>query len=766
MSNKNRQKTVYLDPVQPVEKRVDDLLGRMTLDEKIAQMNMCHMNRVMDGNNKFVPSMADKFIAGVGIGVMRMLNGTTHTISAEPKEKSVEVNKIQRYVTKSSRHKIPALFVAECLHGYVAVGATVFPQSIGLASSWDPGLVEKIATVTACEARSTGVHQALSPMLDITHEPRWARTEESYGEDPYLASRMGVAFIKGLQGEGPGIDSEHIAATVKHFAAHGRPETGLNLSPVAVGEREFRQIFLPPYEAGVREGKALSVMPAYHEIDGVPCHASKRLLQKILREEWGFEGYTISDFIGIRQLCTLHNTAESLEEAGRQALEAGVDLEAPEIECYGPKFKKLVEQGKISEKLVDKAAGRILRVKFLLGLFDGRQFADPKLAKETCDSQAHRKLALEAARQSLVLLKNEKDLLPLKKNLRSIAVIGPSADAVRLGGYSGVNKNIVTVLDGIKNILSSRVKINYARGCDMYQQSTEGITGAVEAAKKSDVAIVVLGEGREISCEGRDRADLDLPGVQQQLIEAVHAAGVPTVAILLNGRPLAVEWIAENVPAIIQGWYLGEEGGTALAEALFGDCNPGGKLPITFPRSTGHIPSYYNHKPSARGAYGEPGSPEKPGMDFALTTPAPLFEFGYGLSYTTFKYSNLRVAPNKIFPNGKVTVNVDVQNSGKRKGAEVVQMYITDEISSVTTPVKELKGFEKITLKPGEKKTVTFMLDSSALSLIDINMNKVVEPGAFQVMIGGMVKRFTVLGPGGGGKVSSKNIKLKNEDGL
>lgn len=550
-----------------------------------------------------------------------------------------------------------------------------------------------------------------------------------------------------------------MVATPKHFAAHGSPEGGLNLSPVPVGPRQLRELYLPPFEAAIREAGALSIMPAYSEYDGIPCSASKHLLTDILRDEWGFEGYTFSDYGAIDMLVYMHRTAASLAEAGKQALNAGMDLEAPRAAGFGDNLLRLVESGEVSIDLINAAVSRILKVKFLLGLFED-PYVDPDRAVEIVNNDSHRQLALETARESIVLLKNEGNLLPLDPNIKSIAVIGPNAAQAQLGDYVKWKETAVTPLQGIKRMVSPDTRVEYALGCEIASLSTDGFDEAVEIAKNSDVAIVVVGGAStglggvgwgdpnfEIvtTCgEGFDRAELDLPGVQQQLVEAVVATGTPTVVVLVSGRPYSISWIAENVPAIIEAWYPGEEGGTALAEIIFGEVNPSGKLPISFPRTVGQVPVFYNYKPSARGFYKSPGSPGNPGRDYVFTDPSPLYEFGYGLSYTSFEYSNLRIAPEKVAVGESVEITVTVQNVGEREGKEVVQLYINDEVSSVTTPVKELKGFKKISLKPGEKKDVTFELSTNDLWIIDTDMKKVVEPGFFEVMVDKLRGRFEV----------------------
>jgi len=689
--------------------------------------------------------------------VGRSSPGCLDTPRIAPKQNAEAIDAVQRYLVEKTRWGIPALVVDETLHGLMSPGATVFPQAIALGSTWNPALVARVAAVAAKEARAVGVSQALGPDLDLARDPRWGRVEETYGEDPFLTARMAVAYIKGMQGDGPTVDREHIACTAKHYAAHGTPEGGINCAPVAGGVRELYSVYLPPFRAAVVEAGVHSVMPAYSEYDGIPASSSKLLLTDVLREEWGFRGYTFSDYGAVHLLHSLHRTAATPAEAGAQALRAGMDLEAPVDYGFGDKLVGLVKKGEIPMSLIDRAVARILRVKFLLGLFEN-PYADARKIPSTMGCAGHRALAREVARESIILLKNDRGLLPLKATIGSIAVIGPNAKEAQLGDYTASSARGVGPLAGIRKVVSKRTKVRYAAGCAMFGLSRARIGKAVKAAEESDVAVVWVGgtshslggvgwgrEGGAASCgEGFDRADLGLPGVQEELVRAVRDTGTPTVVVLVNGRPYGIPEIAKRIPAIIEAWYAGIDGGHALAEVLFGKVNPSGKLPVSVPRSVGHVPVYYNHKPSARGVYHKPGAPDKPGRDYVFSDPAPLFAFGEGLSYTTFRYSNLRVTPRVILPGGEVSVRVDVQNTGKVAGKEVVQLYVNDVVSSITTPVKALRGFEKVGLTPGKKRTVAFTLTPEDLALLDENYNWKVEPGDFEVMVGGLKKRFAV----------------------
>jgi beta-glucosidase len=555
---------------------------------------------------------------------------------------------------------------------------------------------------------------------------------------------MGVACITALQGKGPGVDGEHVIATAKHYAAHGQPEGGTNIAPANYSERVIREFFLPSFHAAVTEAGIMSVMPSYNEIDGVPSHASKFLLEKVLRQEWGFTGLIASDYYGIPQLQGLHRVAADKLEAARLALEAGVDIELPDPDCY-PTIPQLLKEGRISEASLDRAVGRNLKAKFLLGLFEN-PYVDPERAAQVPNSQANREQAAEAARRSIVLLRTENNLLPLDRNsLKSIAVIGPNADRVHLGGYSDNPGRGISVLQGITDKVGGKIKLNYAAGCKITQEGGDWwadtsrlsnaaddaklIAEAVEAAKTSDVAVVVVGGNEDTNKEGwadnhlGDRDSLDLVGRQDDLVKAILETGKPTLVMLINSGPLSINYLAQNAPAILEGFYLGQETGVAVADVLFGDSNPAGKLAVSFPRSVGQLPIYYNHKPTAKRGY-------------LFTSKEPLFPFGHGLSYTTFEYSNLKVTPAQIGPNGRADVSVTVTNTGKRAGDEVVQLYIRDLVSSVTRPVMELKDFKRITLAPGESKTVTMVITPEKLSFLHLNMNRIVEPGAFDIMVG------------------------------
>ncbi len=729
----------YRNPALPIEQRVSDLLKRMTLEEKVGQLTTARRGNfgILDTTGRFNDARARQ--------AFRDMFSVDSKIT--PRDAAVLRNAVQRYLREKTPLGIPALFQGEALHGFMENGSTSFPQALGLASTWDPDLVRRAFTAIADEMASAGDNQAFSPVINLARDPRWGRTEETYGEDPYLSARMGVAAIQGLQGLNFIIDRHHVLATAKHFAAYGQSEGGRNLAPANYSERVLREVFFEAFRAAVVEAQTGSIMAAYNEIDGVPCHVNGWLLNRVLREEWGFQGYVTSDGGGLQMLVTQHHVAANNADAARMALAAGVDYDLSD----GSVFNTLVDQvreGRIPESEVDKAVARVLGAKFRLGLFEN-PYVDPDYAERIASSPEHQKLALEAAQETIVLLKNEGNLLPLDlKKLNSIAVIGPNAADVHLGGYSREPAHKVSILDGIRKRVGPDVKVLYAEGCKIttgiqgwrawYEDKVEvpdaksqleSIRAATEVARQTGVAIVVVGENESTNREAwsekhlGDRDSLDLVGYQNQLIQAVVETGTPTVVFLINGRPLSINYAAERVPAILEGWYLGEEGGTAAASVLFGDVNPGGKLPVTFPRSVGQLPAYYNHKPSLERSY-------------VLANSKPLFPFGYGLSYTTFRFSNLRVEPARIGTGGTARVSVDVTNTGTREGDEVPQLYIHERVSPLTQPVMQLKGFQRISLKPGQKQTVEFKLTSDMLSILDLEMRRVVEPGVFDIMVG------------------------------
>ena len=848
----SQKKYPYQDAKLPVEERVKDLLRRMSLEEKVRQMDM-YKGEFFKEKEDLSKSKSAAKIGSLGIGAI-------HDIY--PRSAKM-INDLQTHVIKGNRWGIPALIMCEMLHGYLDDGSTAFPMNIGLGATWDTNLMDKVGKVIGAEARAHGVHFGFGPNLDIGREPRWGRVAETFGEDAYLSGEIGLAMIKGMQGDDLKSDRS-IIAEPKHFAVHGIPEGGGNSSPALVGEREARQDFLPTFEKAFRKGGALGTMCAYSELDGIPCAANHWLLTDVLRNEWGFKGIVVSDLGAIKYLQTTHYVTNSPKESIREAVAAGVDMQFYDFtnEFWQQSIIELVNEKKLTMEQIDRAAGGVLRLKFLLGLFEN-PYTDKNLIKERFHTKENQDIALEAGHKSIVLLKNENNMLPLNKEVKTVAVIGPNADASRLGGYSVKNKIGTTVLEGVKQVVGKNTNVLYEEGVSLivkgqiipskylftpdgsqnglkgeyfnnrkaegtpaltridnqlefdwpwspgdgvtdddfsirwtgYIQSdksfdgwlglssddgirmwiddqlvidnwTKGATSmvttpknieagkkykvriemweggwgarahlrwnlekvnfqpAIDIAKKADVAIVVLGESNELVEENRDVASLDLHGMQQELIEAIQKTGTPVVCVLLNGRPLSTNWISENIPALVEAWFPGEAGGKAVADVLFGNYNPGGKLPITVPKSVGQLPIYYNQKPSAIHRY-------------VSESENPLYTFGYGLSYTKFEYSNFAINTKEIKADGELKVSVNVKNIGNYNGDEVVQLYINDVYSSVTTPRKTLKGFKRLFIEKGETKKVEFILTADELSIWNRDMKRVVEPGDFEVMVGG-----------------------------
>ncbi|WP_375195826.1 glycoside hydrolase family 3 N-terminal domain-containing protein [Sphingobium sp.] len=742
-------KPLYKDASAPIELRVDDLLSRMTLDEKIAQITAVWTDKVkiFDAKLNLDPSKLGQVYPN-GIGQFTRPSDAKGAFSPRevpgrnPRQTVALVNALQRWATTQTRLGIPILFHEEGLHGYAAVGATSFPQSIAMASSWDPDMLRDVNAVIAREIRSRGVSLVLSPVVDIARDPRWGRIEETYGEDPYLVGEMGVAAVEGLQGKGRSrlLPPGKVFATLKHLTGHGQPESGTNVGPAPVSERELRENFFPPFEQVVKRTGIEAVMASYNEIDGVPSHANRWLLQDVLRGEWGFKGAVVSDYSAVDQLMSIHHIAGNLEQAAGRALDAGVDADLPDGLSYAT-LARQVREGRISEAQVDQAVRHMLELKFRAGLFEN-PYADAPASEKITNNADARALALKAAQRSITLLKND-GMLPLKPE-GSIAVIGPSAAVARLGGYYGQPPHTVSILDGIRTKVGGKAKIIFAQGVKITEnddwwedkvtksdpaENRRLIAQAVEAARNVDRIVLTLGDTEQSSREGwadnhlGDRPSLDLVGEQQQLFDALKALGKPITVVLINGRPASTVKVSEQANAILEGWYLGEQGGNAVADVLFGDVNPGGKLPVTVPRSVGQLPMFYNAKPSARRGY-------------LFDTTDPLYPFGFGLSYTSFDLSAPRLSATRIGIGGTASVSVDVRNSGQREGDEVVQLYVRDKVSSVTRPVKELKGFQRVTLKPGEVRTVSFTVGPEALQMWNDHMDRVVEPGDFEIMTG------------------------------
>lgn len=740
----------YRNPALSAEKRMQDLLSRMTLEEKAAQMLCIWQKKPQtlvdaDGNFDLVKAK-ESFKNGHGLGQVGRPSDAGKGLNA--RRMAETTNAIQKFFIENTRLGIPVVFHEECLHGHAAVDGTSYPQPIALAATFNTELVNSIFTATALEARSRGAHQALTPVVDVARDPRWGRVEETYGEDPFLVSRMGIAAVRGFQGDASFRDKKRMIATLKHFVGHGQPESGMNCAPANVSLRVLRETFFYSFKQAVQKAGAISLMPSYNEVDGVPSHANKWLQRDVLRKEFGFKGYTVSDYFAIWELGYRpdthgHFVAADKNESCKLAVEAGVNIELPDPDCY-LELVSLVKKRILKESQLDELVAPMLLWKFKLGLFDD-PYVDPAEAERIVGCDEHRNLARQSAREVITLLKNEGGLAPLDlTKYKTIAVIGPNADRTLLGGYSGVPKREVTVLEGIRARVGNRAKVDYSEGCKITiggnwnqdavipsdpEEDRKQIVEAVEVARQADVIILAIGGNEQTSREAwglnhmGDRAHLDLIGRQEELAKAMLATCKPVITLLYNGRPLSINYLAQNVPVIFECWYLGQENGHAIADVLFGDVNPSGKLPITIPRSVGHLPVFYNYKPSARRGY-------------LFDDVSPLYAFGYGLSYTSFAIENVRLEKKTIRTNSSTRVMADVTNTGKREGTEVVQMYIRDVVSSVTRPVKELKGFQKVELRPGEKRSVSFEITPDLLAFYDVNMKFTVEPGEFFIMVG------------------------------
>jgi len=739
---KNAAEAVYLDKDEPIDKRVEDLLSRMTLEEKVGQINWPCV--YMDEYGEDIPAKqagVRKFVEGklLGIGPGGGFFTLANEISREGTRQQAEVfNELQRLAIEKTRLKIPLMQVEEGTHGYMAPGATIFPEGLGLGATWNPDLIQNVYSAAAKEARAVGVHQLFTLVIEPNRDPRHGRNQQTYSEDPFLCSRLAEAIVYGAQGNDISAKDKVIAGLC-HYPGQTQGLNGINRGSMDLSERTIREIFLPPWEAGVKKAGALGVMATHPSIDGYPNHGSEKYLTTILRDELGFEGNVLSEGSNTGTLI-YERVVASEKEAGPIVLKAGVDVNITFESGYMADMIENINEGNVSVDLLDRAVRRILRLKFQLGLFED-PFVDVERAVGIVHNKEHLDLALEAAREGIVLLKNENDLLPLDKNIRSIAVIGPNANDREnlLGDY--IPKKLlyeaVTVVEAIQGKVLPGSKVSYVKGCNVLDSTVNEIPAARAAASKADIAIVVVGEDERTDGESDDAVDLDLTGFQADLIKAVQGTGTPTIVVLISGRPLTIRWTAEHVPAILQAWMCGEKGGEAIADVLFGDVNPSGKLPVTFPRHVGQMPFYYNYKPAKFNRHW------RAYVTYPLT---PLWEFGYGLSYTEFEYSNLQISPITIDPDDNVNIRLDVKNTGDLAGKEVVQLYIDDVISSVVTPIIELKGLEKISLEPGEQKTISFQLTPYDLSMLNMSMERVVEPGNFEVMIGRSCKDIRLKG--------------------
>jgi len=735
---------VYENPKADVNKRVDDLLSQMTLDEKTCQTATLYgYGRVLKDELP-TPEWKNRIwkdgIANIDEHLNGWGQGASSVYGRDIKKHVWAMNEVQRFFIEETRLGIPVDFTNEGLRGVAFFSATSFPSELSQGHTWDRELVREIGRITAQEGRALGYTNIYAPTLDVARDQRWGRLEDVYGEDPYLAARLGVEMAKGLQ------ENYTVASTAKHFAVYsnnkgareGQARTDPQTSP-----REVENIFLPPFKAAIKEAGILGIMSSYNDFDSIPVTGSKYWLTERLRNDFGFKGYVVSDSAAVEYLYNKHAVAADMKDAVRQSIDAGLNVKTnftPPDDFILP-LRELVKEGKVAMKTLDDRVRDVLRVKFLVGIFDRPYVSDADATERVVNSSDHQQVALRAARESIVLLKNEKDILPLSKAISSIAVIGPNADNDSNTQYrygpSGVRG--VTVLEGIKNKLGGKVRVQYAKGCEIVdahwpetevlpepltKEEQEEIDKAVDDAKNSDVAIVVLGDSAKTVGESASRTSLDLPGRQLNLVQAVYATGKPVIVVLINGRPLSINWVNKYVPGIVEAWFPGAQGGTAIADVLFGDYNPGGKLTLTFPRTVGQIPYNFPTKPNAQ------WEGEKTRVNGAL------YYFGHGLSYTSFAYSSLQISPRKQTSGGNVLVSFEVKNTGARAGDEVVQLYTRDVVSSVTTYEKNLRGFERVQLKPGETKSVKFTLTPEDLALWDRNMRFVVEPGVFRVMVG------------------------------
>lgn len=751
----------YKDASKPIEERVEHLLSLMTLKEKIGQLIQpfgWETYEVKDEKITFTEQFKQQVKdSGVGslYGTLRAdpWTGVTLETGLSPREGAEAVNEIQRFAIEESRLGIPILIGEECSHGHMAIGATVFPVPLSIGSTWNVDLYRDMCRAVALETRSQGGAVTYSPVLDVVRDPRWGRTEECFGEDPYLIGEFAVASVEGLQGERLDSDSS-VAATLKHFVGYGSSEGGRNAGPVHMGMRELLEVDMYPFKKAVEAGAA-SIMPAYNEIDGVPCTVNSELLENILRQEWGFDGMVITDCGAIDMLASGHDTAEDGMDAAVEAIKAGIDMEMSGV-MFGKHLLAAVESGQLDVSVIDKAVRRVLSLKFKLGLFE-KPYVDPQVAEQVIGSKEHIELARQVAAEGIVLLKNEQEALPLSKDSGVIAVIGPNANQGynQLGDYTSPQQpmNVTTVLDGIRAKLGRESdRVLYAPGCRIKDESREGFDFALSCAEQADSIVLVLGgssardfgEGTidlrtgaskvtddaysDMDCgEGIDRMTLQLSGVQLELAQEIHKLGKRMVVVYINGRPVAEPWIDEHADAILEAWYPGQEGGHAVADILFGDVNPSGKLTISIPKHVGQLPVYYNGKRSR-------------GKRYLEDNVEPRYPFGYGLSYTRFSYSDLRISDEVIGRNKAAVVSVMVENCGDREGSEVVQLYVSDAKSRYTRPAQELKGFRKIWLQPGEKRLVEFHIGPEQLQYVGQDYKQVVEPGLFRIMVGSNVR--------------------------
>lgn len=723
-------KPLYKNPDAPIENRVEDLLRRMTLQEKVLQLQNKPVGRIDE---------IERVFGGQSYGC-------THEMGQTAEECARIYNELQNYMLTKTRLGIPILTAVEGIQGILQNNSTLFPHAIAQGSTFNPGLIERMTEAAGAEAATMGIHQVLSPVFDIARELRWGRVEETYGEDPYLIAEMGIGFVKGYQ-------KHRITCTPKHFVAHGTPTGGLNCAFVSGGEREFRSMHLYPFARVIKEADPLCIMSCYSAYDGIPVSASPYYMTDVLRDELGFKGYVYSDWGSVDRVMTFHYAASTREEAARLSLIAGVDLD---VDSDYETLEQQVKENIIDESYIDKAVRRVLYVKFALGLFDRPYFGDPKQVKKVVRSAEHIALAKEIADESAILLENKNNILPLDlSKYKSIAVIGPNSNQTIFGDYAWTTpdtKEGVTLYQGLKEVMKNKVKLQQADGCDWWSQKEENIADVVRVVEQSDLAIVAvgtrstfLGRGPRYSTagEGFDLSSLELPGKQMALLEAVKATGKPMVVVFISGKPLVMTWAKENADAVLTQWYAGEQQGRSMADILVGNVNPSGRVNVSFPRSTGNTPCFYNYFPTDRvQRFDRPGTYEEPAGHYIFEHPYALWEFGYGLSYTEFKYTDCNLSDSIFSDRGKLTATIEIENTGKRDGKEVVQLYVRDKISSVATPVKQLKAFKKVLVKAGKKETVTLELLISELALYDARMKHIVEPGEFEIQIGSSSDRI------------------------
>lgn len=722
----------YKDATQPIEVRVQDLLERMTLEEKVAQLRHIHEGSILNDDHTLNMDKLKSIIGDLGWGAVEGL-------TLEGEEMARYTSQIQRYCIENTRLGIPIFTVSESLHGAVQGGATIFPQAVALGCTFNPNLAYQMTTAISRELQAMGVNQVLSPTVDVIRELRWGRVEESFGEDPFLVSQMGVQEINGYVENG-------ISPMLKVFGPHGIPTSGLNLASTEANERDLREVYLKPYEVAVKTTGVNAVMTAYNSTNRIPNTASEWLLTELLRNEWGFKGYTYSDWGAVSMLYGFHKVAADEDEAVKMAIEAGTDLEASS-DCYA-RIPDMVRTGKLDIKYVDQACARVLYAKFKAGLFEHPYGHPIEEYSKRVHTPEHIALSRKISEESIVLVKNENDLLPLDlKKLNSLAVIGPNADQVQFGDYtwSRNNKDGITPLKGIQNLVGNKVNIHYAPGCDLVSDDKSGFEAAVDAARKSDVVLLFVGSAsaslardyKNATCgEGYDLTDLNLTGVQEDLVKAVHATGKPVVLVLVTGRPFSIAWEKEHIPAILFQWYGGEREGEAIADVLFGKVNPSGSLCYSIPQSVGHLPVHYNRLPSDNGIYRSPGTINHPGRDYVFSAPEPLWAFGHGLSYSDFEYANVRFDKEQYGLTDTIHIQVDVKNHSQLDGKSTVQVYVRDVAGSVIMPVKQLKGFSKVNVPAQGQTVASIAVPVTELGLYDKHMQYVVEPGEFDFMIG------------------------------